>query len=461
MNLSIDDIVTHAGGVLSGGASSIIVKQISTDTRVLKDGDFYVALRGHNFDGHAFVSDARKMGAMGALVSHDFKDEGDDSFAIIRVADTLKALGDIAHAWRKKFDIPVIGITGSSGKTTTKDMLTCILSVKGEVCKTRGNLNNLIGLPLTLFRLDENHQFAVVEMGMNAFGEIARLTEIASPTIGLITNVGQAHLEGVGNIEGVRKAKGELFEGLNDRSIAVVNADDVAIKSLPTKAERIFFGFSDDAEIRGREMISSEEHTQLKVSVGDKMVLFDLPFKGEHLALDFLGAMAVAHELGFKSDEIQKGISQFQPGRMRGEILKYNLGFWLIHDAYNANPSSVEASFKLLSQGYQGRRKIAVLGDMLELGEHTEKMHFETGAKAASLEINILIAVGEYASFVANGYKKSGGNKQVLEFKTPDDAGAYLKKIVAPGDVLLVKGSRGVRMEKVVEFLDRSFERVV
>src|SRR3989338_5923142 len=334
MQLTIDEILKATDGTLAGGEKKTVVRSVSTDTRKLKAGDFYVALIGPRFDGHNFISGAISKGACGVLVSRDIGASVAASRPVIRVPDTQKALGDIAKYWRSRFDIPVVAITGSCGKTTTKDLLSAVLSQKGQGLKTEGNLNNLIGLPMTVFGLSASHRHAVLEMGMNAFGEIARLTEIARPIIGLITNVGHAHLEGVGDLSGVALAKGELFEGLGPKGTAIVNADDPRIEKLPTKARRVTFGYKTPAVIHADHVEYEEKKMRVTVTDPKQTTVFTLPIIGEHHVLNWLSAYAVGFELGVTPQEAQTALDGFRLGGMRGEELRLKDDIIVVNDAY-------------------------------------------------------------------------------------------------------------------------------
>lgn len=442
MRLSFEEIAKATGGKLQGNSKKI-VSQIATDTRVIKAGDLYVALKGPNFDGHDFIADAKSKGAIGAVVSK--KISGGADFVVIEVKDTLKALGDIAHFWRKKFSIPVIAITGSSGKTSTKEMLAACLEEVGPISKTEGNLNNLVGVPLTLFNLKEGDRFAIIEMGMNAFGEIARLTEIAAPTVGLITNVGSAHLEGVGDLAGVAKAKGELFKNLGPQATAVMNSDDPYISKMETAAKKVTFGFSKKAMIQATGIDYGDK--TMKVEIGGAS--FNLPFVAEHQAKNWLATYAVCTALGVVPS--QKSLGKLKPAKMRGEEIEVN-GVTVINDAYNANPDSMKAALMALQKKFPSKRKIAVLGEMMELGAQTAALHEKVGEYAASEGIEILMACGAHAKEMKKGFDLNGG-KSSMVFADPDELQKTLKKSLKKGDAVLIKGSRLSRMEKIIDFL--------
>lgn len=447
MKLTVEEILSTTGGKLLSGKSEGTITSISTDTRSLKQGDFYVALKGANFDGHVFVMDAIKKGSSGVLVSD--KMAVTSGLTAIQVSNTEKALGDMAQAWRKKFFIPVVGLTGSSGKTTTKDMLTACLQEVGPVCATQGNLNNLIGLPKTIFTLEAKHRYAVWEMGMNAFGEIARLTEIAGPTIGLITNVGLAHLEGVGSLSGVAKAKGELFEGLASQAVAIVNADDAEIRKLIVHGPQISFGRTQPADVQVQKIKYTADGSVVQMKMGQGVVEFQTPLTADYQVDNFAACVAVCEALQIPAEKIQMGIQKFSSGKMRGERIDLAKGITVINDTYNANPTAMRVALEALANSYPNRRKIAVLGEMWELGDKSDDYHAQVGEDVAKAGIKELFIFGEKAEPMKKSFP------QARHYLKMDELIADLQASLKSGDVLLVKGSRGARMERVVESLTK------
>ncbi len=450
MDLTLEHIAQACRGKKLGKNFEKTVQRFSKDTRSLQPGDFYVALQGQHFDGHAFLEEAKDKGAVGALVSSASTSLGD--WPRVMVDDTLYALGQVAQAWRNRFSIPIVGITGSNGKTSTKEMLALCLQEKGRVHKTEGNLNNLIGLPLTLLGLEKEDQFCVCEMGMNAFGEIKRLTEIAQPTVGLVTNVGLAHLEGLKTIEGVAQAKGELFAGLESSSWAVVNNDDPRVFVMPTRAQKITYGRKAGSDICVLDVSIRESGMEIKVADPKGKHDFFLPVVGDHHVSNWLATYAVCYLLGISADQAQEGIKKFTAQKMRGEEINLPNSVLIINDAYNANPTSMAASLQSLAQRFPKRRKLAVLGDMFELGENSQMLHEQVGTVAAESQIEELLALGKMASFMVKGFeKKILGKSQA--FDSLDELGEVLNKKIRPGDVVLIKGSRGAQMERVISFL--------
>lgn len=440
MHFTVDQILKATQGQLISGSKDQVIRSVSTDTRKIKRGDFYVPLVGKNLDGHQFIEEAKEKGAMGALVASEKNNLGKlKDFLIISVPDTLFALGEIARAWRKKFNIPVVVITGSSGKTTTKEMIASCLSTVGEVNQTRGNFNNLIGLPLTIFELTPQHQFAVWEIGMNAFGEIDRLTQVADPTLGIITNVGLAHLEGVKNIEGAAKAKGELFLRLKPDATALVNLDDPHIAKMKTRAKRFTYGSDPLADIAGKSINS-----------------FTLPFNAKHLRENFLACYVVCLQLGLTKKQIQEGISSFQLVKNRGGQIILSQNITLIDDTYNANPSSMEVALKMFAESFSQNRKIAVLGEMYELGDESIALHQKTGEMVATLGIEVLFAYGGQAGEIVKGYQKGSSGGKSEFFSDINQLNLKLSQCLKRNDAILVKGSRGAAMERVVNFLKQN-----
>lgn len=458
MYLSIQQIIQATGGQLLSGKPDQVVTSISTDTRTVKAGDFYIPLKGTNFDGHDFIDDAIAKGVMGILVGAGKPRPGEETspLHVIQVQDTLKALGDIAHAWRTQFDIPLIGITGSNGKTTTKEMLSSVLSVKGEVLKTLGNLNNLIGLPLTLMNLTRDQKFAVIEMGMNAPGEITRLTEIASPTIGLITNVGRAHLAGFDDLSGVAKAKGELFLGLSKTALAIKNQDDDWIPNMQSHSRSLSYSWQVQkvfADITCTDVHEQDEEMQITIRSLQKEEKFTLPVVGKHYVYSALACYAVASSLNFSAPEIQMGFTNFKVLKGRGESTRLANGVLVIDDTYNANPDSMFLSLTNFKKRFPQKRKIAVLGEMFELGEKSDQLHRELGEKAGELGIERLYAFGKKAEKMVGGF-----HGQATAFDDIDILNAQLIKEINKEDVVLVKGSRGSKMERVVLFLKEALK---
>jgi UDP-N-acetylmuramoyl-tripeptide--D-alanyl-D-alanine ligase len=447
MKLEIQQIARMTGGRIFPPAAQATVTGISTDSRTICPGDLFVPLRGPNFDGHDFLAEAMRRGAA-ACLSQDVI--AGFPVPVVGVTDTLIALGDLAAGWRRGFSGPVVAVTGSSGKTTTKDMLRAILAQNGPGIATEGNFNNLIGLPLTLCRLTAEDQWAVVEMGMSSRGEIARLAEIAGPTIGVITNIGPAHLEELLTIEGVARAKGELFAALPAGGTAIINADDERVARLPVAngVKRLFYGFDGAATVRATGLAGAGSGSifTLRLPEGDFPVRLAVP--GRHNVANALAAAAAAHAIGIGGEEIARGLAAFRPRGGRLEVVALDEDVLLLDDSYNANPLSVKAALAALAES-GGGRKLAVLGDMLELGDQAPALHREVGAVAAGV-VDGLVALGNFAAEVAAGAGEAGlAAERIRVVGDHQEALAVLRSWLVPGSRVLVKGSRGMRMEKI------------
>lgn len=437
------EIVTATGAVASAPVADLAFESVCTDSRAVAAGALFVALRGAHHDAHGFVADALRQGAAAALVEAPVS--GADPARLLRVPDTLRGLGDLAAFTRRRWGGPVAAITGSNGKTTTKEMLAAIAAadprLRDRTLATYGNLNNLIGLPLTLLRLRGDEALAIAEMGMNAPGEIARMTEIAAPTIGVITNVGPAHLEGLGSVEGVAAAKGELFAGLARDATIAVNRDDAHVVRVAEQfsGRRIEFG-------RGGEVCAEAiddrgfDGVDFTLCVGAGRARVRLRMAGRHNVQNALAAAAVAHGLGLDIATIAAGLCAAAPPKMRLEVTRLANGVTVVNDAYNANPASTEAALDTLART-PGRR-IAVLGEMRELGATAAALHRQVGAYAAACGVHWLVAVGPLGDALAAGARAAGG----IEVDECGDAAAAAALVAARwqrGDAVLVKGSRG------------------
>jgi UDP-N-acetylmuramoyl-tripeptide--D-alanyl-D-alanine ligase len=455
--LTLAEVAVATGGRVVG-APGVTVDSVSTDSRSIGAGALFVALRGVAFDGHRFVGDAAGRGAAAALVEDATSARG----PAVVVGDTLAALQALAAWWRRRFEVPLVALTGSAGKTTTKEIAAAILGEVGPTLKTQGNLNNHIGVPLTLLRLRAEHRFAVVEMGCNHHGEIARLTEIAAPTAGLITNVGEAHLEGLGSLDGVARAKGELFAGLEADATAVVNVDDERVARLPARASRrLTYGTQPSASLRlAARRPDPGGGQRLEVALpGGRTIEAHLSLLGEHNARNAVAAAALATVAGADAAAVSAGIEACGPAPHRLEVVAGPGGLVVIDDTYNANPGSMLAALDVLvEQRRAGGRAHALVGEMLELGDGGPAQHERVGRHAARRGVDTVVAVGGAAGPVLRGVR-AGGATTALAAATPEDAATLLLARAAPGDVVLVKGSRGARMERAVEALLRAAER--
>jgi UDP-N-acetylmuramoyl-tripeptide--D-alanyl-D-alanine ligase len=458
--ITTEDIIEATGGeLLSVKANSFT--GISIDSRTISKGEVFFALRGKNFNGHDFLDDALMKGE-GAVIGSRHCTIPEDR-VIVYVQDTLRALQDLAHFLRMKKDIPVIAITGSNGKTTTKEMTYTILSRIYQVLKNEGNLNNHIGLPLSLAKITPDAQMVVLELGMNAPGEIKRLCEIAEPTHGIITNIGSAHIGELGSLEAVRDAKMEILGGLN---VTVLNADDSFlmegyrsfVESGGRSGKVITFSMRNDADVKADNVQPSARGSSftLKLQNG-KRAEITLNIHGMFNVYNALAAAAACLSVGISLDEIKTALESYAAFPMRFEVIKGER-VTLINDSYNANPSSVEESLKELARMKNGGRAVAVLGDMAELGEFSEKAHRAVGRMVLSVGIDVFVAVGELMGLAAEESLKAVAKEmkhmmrpKIFEFKTADEAQKNLSNIIRDGDVVLVKGSRVMAMEKIME----------
>jgi UDP-N-acetylmuramoyl-tripeptide--D-alanyl-D-alanine ligase len=455
MKMTLQKIAEIVDGRLSPEGVKRTVSGFSTDSRVLNPGDLFIPLRGESFDGHDFFLQAVQRGAA-ACLSEDVV--AGLPVPVIRVADTLKALGDLAAAVRLSLSGPLVGITGSSGKTTTKEMLAGILALTGEGLKTEGNFNNLIGLPHTLFRLAPVHRWAVLEMGMSARGEIARLAEIARPQMGIITNVGPAHLETLHGMDGVARAKGELFAALPAGGTAIINADDERVVAIPVAngVRRLLFGTVAEAEVRADQIAAAGDGVSFRLLLPQGAWTVRLTIAGRHNVHNALASAAAAHALGVDPELIVRGLESFRPYRGRMETVRLSDGALLLEDTYNANPLSMKAALTALDEMGGGGRRIAVLGDMLELGVESPLLHREVGSAAAS-RVDFLLLLGELAADIASGACDAGMKAdRVCRVDSHQAALAHLRNLILPGDRILIKGSRGMRMEKICAELRKS-----
>lgn len=428
--------------------ADVMVERVNHDSRAVQAGDLFVALRGERFDGHGFVAQAGAAGAVAALVS----DWVDTPLPQMKVDDTLVGLQALGAAWRRRFRMPVVGVTGSNGKTTTKQMLAAIFAARGPVLATRGNLNNHIGVPLTLLSLREEHRTAVVEMGANHAGEIAQLAALAKPDVGVVTQAGDAHLEGFGSREGVARAKGELFAAL-DGGIAVINADDRYAglwTQMASKVSQIRFGLQQPADVSASaiadEVFEQGPGSRFRLHTPSGDVTVRLPVPGRHNVMNALAAAGCAIALGVDVQDIAVGLARVEPAQGRLSWKTTAEGARLIDDSYNANPSSLRAGMELLAAN-AGRRWL-VLGGMGELGPEAPRLHREAGETARALGIDGLFALGPLAAEAAKGF---GDGAQAF-----DDVAALVAALRPQLDshtTVLIKGSRSARMERVVELL--------
>lgn len=419
-------------------------KGVSTDTRSVQQGELFVALRGERFDAHEFIAEAAASGAVAAIVSRPVE----AGVPVLLVEDTQQALGKLARAWRGRFAIPVAAVTGSNGKTTVKEMIASILRVKGRPLVTQGNLNNEIGVPLTLLRMDESHSHAVIEMGANHAGEIAYLVSLAVPDVGVVTNAMSAHLEGFGSLDGVAQAKGEMFEALGESDTAIVNADDQyadAWRERARPAQVMSFGIARAADVSAGEIEFNARDWQTCFSMHTPQGQIDirLPLAGQHNVMNALAASAAALALGASLEEVREGLANMQniKGRLRAQPATN--GALLIDDTYNANPSSLQAGLDVLAL-IPGKRFL-VLGDMAELGEEAIALHKVVAGQAREANVQFLYALGENSRHAVAAFGVGGRH-----FTDHESLIAALQAEIDENSVVLIKGSRLMQMERIV-----------
>ncbi len=424
-----------------------VITRVSIDSRDVDENTLFVALIGERFDAHNFVEDVLSKGVKAVVCS---KNVGDDP-RILYVKDTGLALLDIAHGYRKLFDIPFIGLTGSVGKTTSKGMIYSVVKKKFNALRTEGNLNNEVGVPRTLFCLEEHHEAAVIEMGMNHFEEISRISKAVEPSIACITNVGTAHIENLGSREGILKAKCEILDGMAKGSTLIINGDNDMLATLELEDyELVRFGIEGaDLDMRAED-ISSDAcgSTFTAVFAGEKARVF-VPSVGIHNVYNAMCAMCVGMKLGYTLEEAASGIKDFQPEGMRQKITVIN-DITFIEDCYNANPDSMKASLDALSTICKGK-SYAVLGDMLELGDYSQQAHRIVGEKAAQVGCEYVLTYGELSRYIADEAIKNGCKAK--SFETKEEIADFLYDCVTEGDAVLFKGSRGMKMEDIFNSL--------
>ncbi|MHB0913018.1 MAG: UDP-N-acetylmuramoyl-tripeptide--D-alanyl-D-alanine ligase [Armatimonadota bacterium] len=454
--LRIQEIVEATKGTLVCGDPGARVTGVSTDTRSLAPGDLFFALVGER-DGHEFIPAALRAGAGGLIVSDPCVLPPDCPVPVVEVRDTLWALGELAAYYRSKFDVRVIGITGSVGKTTTKEMLASILERKWNVLKNEMNYNNEIGVPLTLFRLERGHDVVILEMAMRGLQEIRRLAQIARPRIGIITNIGMSHIERLGSQSAIAEAKSELLAELPPDGIAVLNAED---GYYPVMKERfpgrvVSFGSCKHADVIGARIKREEQGTySFVVMIEGGAIEVGMPILGYHNVFNALAASAAAVALGIDLYTIRDGLQAFAPPSMRMEMLETPGGYAVVNDAYNANPASMSAAIRTLKSLGTYKRRVAVLGDMLELGDYSEKAHHDLGSAVAEGSIDLLVAVGPSSRLIADGALESGFPADAVHWYSDSrEASLEIRKYLKKGDAVMVKGSRGMKMERIVEVL--------
>lgn len=454
VSFDCEELIKAVDGKLLWGDIHNVFSGITTDSRKVAKGNLFIPLVGERFDGHDYIEQCFDTGAKVCLTQKEIPER--ENCSAVLVNDTAKALRDIAAWHRNKYIIPVVGITGSVGKTSTKDMISCVLAKKYEVLKTQGNFNNEIGLPLTFFNLEKRHEAAVIEMGMSGFGEISRLTAIAQPQIAVITNIGVSHIENLGSQQGILKAKLEILEGLKPGGMIVLNGDDPLLREKRGKLDcrAVFYGMDAESDYCAENYKSlGEDGSSFSIKVDNKTYEVKVPVPGIHNVYNALAAIAVGVEMNIPMEIIVDGISEYSPGSMRQNILSHK-GIKIINDAYNASPQSMQAAINVLEELSAKTRGIAVLGDMLEMGNMAEELHYSVGNFIKDKKISHLITVGKDSKSIMQAVADSGNCSISLQhFQNNNDALKYIISIVKQGDYILIKGSRGMKMEQIAEGL--------
>lgn len=455
------EVIQYTGGVLLRGSAAFQFSRISIDTRTLRPGDVYLALKGTQFDGHDFIAEAIKKGA-GGIIGKRISSEipAPQGTFLLKVQDSLTALQKIAHGYRKKFTMPLVAVTGSNGKTTTREFAGSILSTRYRTFVTPGNFNNHIGLPLTLLQLEREYEAVVLELGTSSLGEIDVLAKIAEPTIGVITCIGQSHLEGLKSVKNVFSAKMELVANLPEDGVAILNHDDPYLRKVIAKLKRqvISFGVPNGATVSAKNILVDYEKQSISFVLGysGQEVPVTVPVIGEHNIYNALAAACVGIALNIPLEQIAVGLAKFRPlsGRMR--VLPFR-GGWIIDDCYNANPDSVRAALVVLINFSPAQRKIAVIGDMLELGKFSQRKHEEIGKMIGQADLDRLYTIGRQAESIgitARRYGLSLEKIRVFEPHSRELLARDLTSFIKKGDVVLIKGSHGMHLEKIVERLE-------
>ena len=425
---------------------------VCIDTRKITKGCLFICIKGERFDAHQFADEALSLGASAVMIHSDIKPNG----AYIKVADTAKAMLSLSGYYRSKFNIPVVGLTGSVGKTTTKEFTHLVVSAKYNAIKTQGNLNNEIGVPQMLFQLNNSVEAAVIEMGMNHFGEISRLVNEVKPTIGLITNIGVSHIENLGSREGILKAKLELCEGLADGAPLILNGDNDMLQTVKDENHKVVFYGIENGEFKAENIVETENSTSFDIVYYGKTQHIVIPTIGIHNVYNALAAFTVGYFLDVEPQAAADALGTYVPAGMRQKVVDVD-GITSIEDCYNASPDSMRAAIKTLSN-IKGNKKIAVLGDMLELGDYAKTAHTNVGAMVGENKIDYLFAYGNDAKYYVEGAKQSGVKNAFL-FDDKEKLSDMLLKTASLGDTVLFKGSRGMKLEDVINTVYKGWRK--
>ena len=464
-DVTVKDILACTDGTLIVGNESLVCKTFSKDTRTIKEGDIYIGIKGKDFDGNVFWKRALDNGAMGVIVQGiEFDKQDIETYqdkVIIQVEDTLQALYKLASYKRDAHNVPVIAITGSVGKTSTKDLVANVVAQKYKICKTIGNNNNNIGMPFTILNAQNDIEAFVLEMGMNHFGEIHLLSEIAKPNICIITNIGTSHIGNLGSRENILKAKLEILDGAKNPYMVINNDNDLLHKWYEENKDKInikTYGINEKSDIQAKEIQLYENGSEYHIQLNNKEEKIKVPVGGEHFVLNSLCAIAVGELLDIENDDIKRGIETFSLTKNRMEIIELKNGIKIINDAYNSSVESVKASLSYMNH-MKANRRIAVLGDILETGEFAKQLHEEIGKTVCENQVDILICSGQNAEYIAESARENGfDEKNIYYFEKKDEIINLLKQIIQAEDVILFKASNGMRFFDIAEKIKIEFQ---
>lgn len=448
-NITVNEIVSATGGSLVVGNTDELISSVSIDSRNIKENALFVPIIGEKLDGHDYIQSAFDNGAKVSLIQEEYNSNNYSGGALVKVKSTKKALGDLAKYYRSKFDIPVIGITGSVGKTTTKEMIAAALGETLCVLKTEKNYNGQLGLPLTVFNIEKKHNVAVLEMGVSEIGEMDRLSDIAGVGIGVITNIGLSHVENFKSMEVTCAEKMKMIK--KENGVFFLNGDSPLLAKACeyTNKKIVYYGINGDFPYKCEEIYSSGNNTNFVLVTNESREPIQIPCLGLHNVYNALAAIAVAQTLGIHMEDIKQGLLKFKNVGMRQQISKIG-NIALIDDSYNASPDSIKSSVSVLKNLSGKGRNIVVIADMLELGEYSEKIHYETGRYIALEEIDILITIGKYSIYLSNGAMSVNQKLKLTHFDSNKEAFEYLKSILSEDDKVLIKGSRGMHTDEIV-----------
>jgi UDP-N-acetylmuramoyl-tripeptide--D-alanyl-D-alanine ligase len=448
--LTLSQIAQFAGASLSSGDGTVVVNKVSTDSRKIKPGELFVALRGENFEGHDFVEASARAGATGALVDLNWAGNAPNNFALLRATNTLQAYQTLAGNYRRSLALKVLAITGSNGKTSTKDFAASVLARRFRVTKTEGNFNNHVGLPRTILEAASEDEVAVWEIGMNHPGEIAALSKIATPNAAIITNIGVAHIEFMGSREAIAAEKGALAEAIEPQGTVILNADDPFSAGIAARTRaRVVLAGTTGGTVRAIEIRQNADGSEFTIVEGAHRCRAQLPVAGSHMVQNALLAVAAGRAFGLSIEECAAGLAAAPLTKARLQIREIG-GVQFLDDSYNANPDSMKAALRTLVELDAEGKRIAVLGEMRELGTESERGHREVGETAATLGVDQLITIGDAAELIAQGARTAGLDK-VSSARSTTEAARLLGEIAEPGDLVLIKGSRAARTEEVIE----------